>query len=113
MEEFRGDRVTILRKILRLKKKNQKTFSFFRNPTPEPSEDLNNVIWTPYTNEKPTYVDIGEKITSVDGLYFEDRIALWETLFPIEERKKNYAKKSKRSKKSKKVKMCKKYRPKY
>lgn len=81
MEKFYGDRVNfweLLESTLTLK-----NFSGYRNPTPESSAELDNVIWEPFTEQNPKYLNINETSKMENGIYFSERLAFWKKLFPL------------------------------
>lgn len=58
-------------------------FWFFRNPTPEPSDILDDVSWMPFLMKSSKYLNIKEKLTVEGEYYYYDRISFWEKLFPL------------------------------
>ncbi|XP_047107555.1 esterase E4-like [Schistocerca piceifrons] len=52
------------------------------NPTSEKT-DLVNVNWETLTPSTPRHLQIGSQLTMKQGLFYEDRIGLWERLSPL------------------------------
>nr|AHJ81335.1 carboxylesterase [Locusta migratoria] len=52
------------------------------NPTPEKT-GLLNVEWTPLDLSKPAYLEIGSDLSMRQGLYYQERMQLWDKLFPL------------------------------
>ncbi|XP_049801051.1 esterase E4-like [Schistocerca nitens] len=52
------------------------------NPTSE-RNDLVNVEWQSLTPSRQVYLDIGSQLTMKNGLYYQDRMSLWDRLFPL------------------------------
>lgn len=63
-------------------KKSHRYF-FFRNPTPEAFILMDNAVWPQFKTNDPYYLDINETLTVVKGIYYADRMAFWENLFPL------------------------------
>ena len=64
------------------KKINAFSFLSFRNPTPNASEVLNNVIWERMTPENLAYLSINSELQMKTGGLYQDRMALWDKYFP-------------------------------
>ncbi|XP_049800943.1 esterase E4-like [Schistocerca nitens] len=52
------------------------------NPTPEKT-DVINVEWKTLNLSKPAYLEIGSELQMRQGLYYQERMRLWDRLFPL------------------------------
>ncbi|XP_047106120.1 esterase E4-like [Schistocerca piceifrons] len=52
------------------------------NPTSE-RNDFVNVEWQNLTTSRQVYLEIGSQLTMKNGLYYQDRMSLWDSLFPL------------------------------
>ncbi|XP_031354163.1 esterase E4-like isoform X2 [Photinus pyralis] len=57
-------------------------FAYYGNPTPKESKKLDQVIWTPFTEQNKLYLDVGDRLTMKSDI-FPERYAKWRELFPL------------------------------
>ncbi|XP_046991019.1 esterase E4-like [Schistocerca americana] len=65
------------------------------NPTSEKT-DLVNVDWKTLDLSNPAYLEIGSDLTMKQGLYYQERMQLWDRLFPLPTSTSGARRKSKR-----------------
>jgi hypothetical protein len=63
-------------------KLTNKNFSCYRDPTPQESAELNNILWPVIEPDNFQYVDINDKLT-IKKHFFPDRMAFWDSIYEM------------------------------
>jgi hypothetical protein len=63
-------------------KPKDKNFSCHRDPTPQESPELNNILWPVIEPNNFQYVDISDKLR-IKKHFFPERMAFWDSIYEM------------------------------